>query len=586
MTFLDKPTRALLFTGKGGMGKTSVACATALSLARGGKRVLVVSTDPASNLDEVLQTTLGQTPTRIDSAERLFALNLDPNAAAAAYRERVIGPYRGVLPEAAVASIEEQLSGACTLEIAAFDIFAHLLADPGATSDFEHVVFDTAPTGHTLRLLALPRAWSDFLITNTTGSSCLGPLAGLEAQRALYEGAVAALSDGGRTTLVLVSRPEPSALAEAERTRAELDAIGLSNQQLVLNGVFTASSDDPVAAAVQRRQRSALDGLPPELSRLPNLVVPLQPFAPVGLQALGRLFEPSLGHDFEQADTPDVESVAEATPSLGDLIDEIAERGRGIVLTMGKGGVGKTTVAAAIATELARRGHPVHLSTTDPAAHLIETMDGDIDGLTVSRVDPGSATREYTEEVLNTAGRGLDRDGLALLQEDLRSPCTEEIAVFRAFARVVDRAEHEFVVLDTAPTGHTLLLLQAAEAYDREVARTARATPEEVRWLLPRLRDPEFATVLLVTLAEATPVHEAARLAEDLARTGVHPYAWVINQSLAPVGSADPVLARRALAELRHIDEVRRHANRLVLIPWQREQPKGKSRLGALLRAS
>lgn len=586
MSFLKEPTRALFFTGKGGMGKTSVACATAVSLARRGRRVLVVSTDPASNLDEVLETRLGQTPTWIEGVERLFALNLDPEAAATAYRERVVGPYRGVLPESAVASIEEQLSGACTLEIAAFDEFARLLADPQATTEFDHVIFDTAPTGHTLRLLALPRAWSGFMLTNATGSSCLGPLAGLEAQRALYDGAASALGDGRRTTVVLVSRPEPSALREAERTRVELSEVGVSNQELVLNGVFTRTSDDATALAVEERQRDALAAFPPGLDELGRLEVPLQPFAPTGLQALARLFVTSDLDGSGCTHLPRVAQLPATAPPLGDLVDEIANRGRGIVLAMGKGGVGKTTIASAIGAELARRGHAVHLSTTDPAAHLVGTVGGDIRGLTVSRIDPHEATRAYTEEVLDTAGRGLDQDGLALLQEDLRSPCTEEIAVFRAFARVVAGAEHGFVVLDTAPTGHTLLLLEAAEAYDREVARTAGTTPEEVRRLLPRLRDPAFASILLVTLAEATPVHEAARLATDLERAGIHPYAWVINQSLSPTGSVDAVLSRRALAELPHIDEVRRRADRLALVPWQRQQPTGADGLGSLVRAS
>jgi arsenite-transporting ATPase len=582
MGFLERPTRALFFTGKGGTGKTSVACATAVRLARSGRRVLVVSTDPASNLDEVLETPLGQTPTRVAGEERLFALNLDPEEAARGYRERIVGPYRGILPEAAVASIEEQLSGACTLEIAAFDEFARLLGDPGATAGFDHLLFDTAPTGHTLRLLGLSRAWDGFIAANTTGSSCLGPLAGLERQRSLYQATVAALADPARTTLVLVARPETSALAEAERTRAELEALGVRNQQLVLNGLFAAASDDPVALALGRRQQAALGTFPAGLARLERTEVALLPFAPLGLDRLARVFDA----DHSAPSLDGIAVLSEPAAPLAALVDELAAGDRGIILTMGKGGVGKTTVAAAIATELARRGHLVHLSTTDPAAHLVQTLGRDGEGLSVSRIDPVAETRAYSEEVLATAGRDLDADGLALLEEDLRSPCTEEIAVFRAFARTVAAAEEGFVVLDTAPTGHTLLLLEAAEAYERELARSTGQAPDEVRELLPRLRDPGYARVLLVTLPEATPIHEAARLADDLRRAGIEPHAWIVNQILGPLRPRDPVLAERARREVACVEEVRRGARRLALIPWQAEPPVGADRLTRLLRAA
>ena len=583
MSFLDRPTRALFFTGKGGMGKTSIAGATAVTLARRGRRVLIVSTDPASNLDEVLATPLGQTPIPIAGVDGLFALNLDPEEAARAYRERVVGPYRNVLPDAALASIEEQLSGACTLEIAAFDEFARLLGEPEATAGFDHVIFDTAPTGHTLRLLSLPSAWTGFIAENTTGTSCLGPLAGLTAQHSLYENTLAALGDGLATTLVLVSRPERSALAEAERTRIELAALGVHNQQLVLNGLFSASDrDDPIALALEQLQQDALDQLPEGLSDLPRTEVPLLAFAPLGTAALAAVFNPG----DTPSQTPPAEQSDDSLPAsalpLPELIDQIAQMGHGIVLTMGKGGVGKTTIAAVIATELVRSGHAVHLSTTDPAAHLTATMDGPLDGLTVSRIDPEIETAAYTAEVLATAGRDLDNQARALLEEDLRSPCTEEIAVFRAFARTVAAAQDGFVVLDTAPTGHTLLLLEAAEAYHREVARTTGDIPDEVRRLLPRLRDPDFAHVLLVTLPEATPVHEARRLGDDLRRAGIEPYAWVVNQSFADSGATDPVLAERATRERPYIHEVAEQTTRLALVPWQAEPPVGTKQLATL----
>lgn len=566
MQFLDRAPRNLFFTGKGGVGKTSVACATALALAERGRRVLLVSTDPASNLDEVLQTDLGSTARAVVGRPGLFALNIDPEASARAYRERMVGPYRGVLPDAAVRSMEEQLSGACTVEIAAFDEFSKLLGDEAATRDFDHVVFDTAPTGHTLRLLGLPAAWTGFLETNVGGTSCLGPLAGLRAQEALYAASRAALVDGARTVVVLVGRAEKSALAEADRTRRELAELGITRQELVVNGIFRAADpNDPVAAAMARRGQRAQQGMPAGFRELPSTELPLLPFGLVGLDAIARLFSTAPASD-ELHGGPAAPPVD--LPSLASLVRELEKGGHGVIMTMGKGGVGKTTVAVSVAVELVRRGHRVHLTTTDPAAHVEAALGATVPGLRVSRIDPSAEIRAYSDEVMRTAGAGLDAAGRMLLQEDLRSPCTEEIAVFRAFARAVDEGEEGFVVIDTAPTGHTLLLLDAAESYHREVLRTAGDAPEEVRRLLPRLRDASFTKILLVTLPEATPVHEAAQLERDLARADIRPFGWVVNQSLTPLVVTDPVLVRRRAAETRFLEEVEQLATRFAVVPW------------------
>ena len=571
--FLDAPTRFLFFTGKGGVGKTSLACASAIALADGGKRVLLVSTDPASNLDEVLGMRLTSAATEIPAVPRLAALNIDPAAAAAAYREKLVGPYRGKLPDAILRGMEEQLSGACTMEIAAFDEFSRLLGQPEATVEFDHVIFDTAPTGHTLRLMTLPTAWTGFLDSSTTGNSCLGPLAGLEKQRVIYENAVAALANGERTTLVLVSRAQRAALTEAERTSDELAAIGVRNQRLILNGLFEAVDADPVALALQQRGTAALANADAFLNRMRVSKVPLRANNLVGIPALRALTESGNCSLFAG------DELLPATETLMVLVDDIAKAGRGVVMTMGKGGVGKTTIAAAIATELARRGFPVHLSTTDPAAHIAAAA-GKISGMQVSRIDPQVETRSYVEQVMATAGKNLDANGRALVEEDLRSPCTEEIAVFRAFARTVAQGKDAFVVLDTAPTGHTLLLLDATESYHREIARKASDLPEEVRQLLPRLRDADYTRVVVVTLPEATPVHEAAMLQADLRRAQIEPFAWVINQSFAESGSHDPLLVARGRGEAQYIREVvEQHSKRTVLVPWVTEEPAGPERL-------
>ena len=577
----EQLTRYLFFTGKGGVGKTSLACATALSLADQGDRVLLVSTDPASNLDEVLGLKLGGTPTAIPLASGLFALNIDPEEAARLYREKVVEPLRGKLPAATLRSMEEQLSGACTMEIAAFDEFSRLLGDPKATEVFDHVIFDTAPTGHTLRLLTLPKAWTGFLNANTSGTSCLGPLAGLDKQRAVYEATLAALSDARRTTLVLVSRAQKSTLKEARRASEELAKLGVTNQRIILNGLFaTQHREDRLAMAMEKRDREALAEYAAWLSTMPVTNVPLKAGNVIGLERLRTLFQ----SDDERMEQPERDAVPlDVGPNLEtltDLVDALAKAERGVVMTMGKGGVGKTTIASAIAGELARRGFPVHLSTTDPAAHVQAVAATDLSALRVSRIDPAAETEAYTREVIRSEGQGLDADALALLEEDLRSPCTEEIAVFRAFARTVADGKDGFVVLDTAPTGHTLLLLDATEAYHREVLRHAGGMPEEVRELLPRLRDPAFTRVLVVTLPEATPVHEAAYLQEDLRRAKIEPYAWVINQAFAGSRTDDPLLMVRGRNERRYIREVvEKFARRTVSVPWVPEEPVGFEKL-------
>lgn len=565
--YLSTLPRIVFFTGKGGAGKTSLACATSVALTDSGRRVLLVSTDPASNLDEVLETRLGNEPTRVNGVPGLFALNIDPVAAAHAHREQVLSPYRGVLPDSVLASMEEQLSGACTVEIAAFNEFAKLLGDPTETTEYHHIVFDTAPTGHTLRLLSLPAAWSGFIATNTTGTSCLGPLQGLEAHQHLYEASLKTLSDGTVTKLVLVTRPEATSLKEADRARGELMRFGIANQLLIVNGVFNESgTEDLFARSLAQTSRTALESMPAGLASLPRMDVPLLPHSPLGVEGLRVMFTST------QAPLPNEQPGFRAyeTRGLSQLVDDIEVLGPGIVMTMGKGGVGKTTLACVIALELVRRGHDVHLTTTDPAAHVVEIIGEGESSLEVSRIDPAFETRAYAAEIRSATAHALDEQGKALLEEDLRSPCTEEIAVFRAFARTVAAGQDRFIVVDTAPTGHTILLLDAAEAFHREVLRSKSEVPSEVRELLPRLRDSRYCRAILVTLPEATPVHEAEQLARDLKRAGIVPFAWVMNQSWASHVVNHPVLVGRQAQEQVFIERVcRQLSGRSAIVPWQ-----------------
>ena len=578
MKFLDQPPRFLFFTGKGGVGKTSIACAAAIQLSERGKRVLLVSTDPASNVGQVFGIAIGNQFTDIPAVYNLTALEIDPQAAAQAYRDRIVKPVRGILPDTVVKGIEEQLSGACTTEIAAFDEFTALLVDSPQTENYDHIIFDTAPTGHTIRLLQLPGAWSGFLEEGKGDASCLGPLAGLEKQRNQYKAAVDALADCERTRLILIARAQQSTLREVVRTHDELASIGIKEQHLVINGIMPASeiADDALAKAIYEREQQTLLHIPATLSHLPIDTVMLKPFNLVGLQALRKLLtDTQLDHHI------DAEPVAELhEPTLSALVNEIAQDGHGLIMLMGKGGVGKTTIAAAIAVELAHRGLPVHLTTSDPAAHLAETLVGTLDNLTVSRINPEQETERYRQHVLETKGEKLDAHGRALLEEDLRSPCTEEIAVFQAFSRIIREAGKKFVVMDTAPTGHTLLLLDATGAYHREVARQMGKAGLHFTTPMMQLQDPKQTKVIIVTLAETTPVLEAANLQSDLRRAGIEPWAWVINSSIAATSVKSALLRQRAINELREIKTISdKHAQRHALVPLLKTEPTGVARL-------
>jgi arsenite-transporting ATPase len=582
--FIGRPTRHLFFTGKGGVGKTSLSTATALTLADAGKKVLLVSTDAASNLDEMLGVELRNTPVPVPGAPGLSVLNIDPDNAAESYRQRVLAPLETTATAEELSTVREQLSGACTTEIASFDEFSSLLAD-GAQA-WDHVVFDTAPTGHTLRLLSLPKAWTGFLEGNDRGASCLGPHSGLKMQEVRFRAALDALSDPAQTTVILVTRPDRGAIAEAARTSVELSELGLSNQRLAINGVFHASDrSDAVACAIEELGRQALESMPATLAELPQDRVPLRPFDTVGLPALRALLLPETDPSALNPVAQDAHD--DPIPGLATLADDLAGASHGLIMVMGKGGVGKTTIAAALAIGLVKRGKTVHLSTTDPAAHLEGTLDGDLPGLKVSRIDPKVETQRYIDKIMASKAPQLDAQEQALLLEDLQSPCTEEVAVFHAFSRIVSEGRSAFVVLDTAPTGHSMLLMDATGAYHRQMTREFEGHgAARVVTPLMRLQDAAYTRIILVTLPEVTPVSQAAALQDDLRRASIEPYAWVLNKSVLAAGTRDPLLQARLAGERKQIERLSAGlARRLYVLPWLAVPPVGLDRLARLVGA-
>ncbi|HWR41500.1 MAG TPA: arsenical pump-driving ATPase [Patescibacteria group bacterium] len=571
-----KLTQYLFFTGKGGVGKTSAACATAVHLADNGKKVMLISTDPASNLQDVFGIELDNKGTIIPDIPNLTVVNLDPVEAAAEYKEAVIGPYRGVLPDSVLINMAEQLSGSCTVEIAAFNEFSHFLTNDAIKNGYDHILFDTAPTGHTLRMLQLPTAWDTFISENTHGASCLGQLSGLESNKQMYKNAVATLAEKLTTTIILVSRPEKTPLLEAQRASEELQDLGVSNQCLIINGVLELDNpNDEIARSFHTKQQQALQDMPTALRSMATYYIPLRPYNVYGIANIRRMLAENSADSLQNdPGIPDVHT-------LDQLIDDVYASGKKVIFTMGKGGVGKSTLASAIALGLVARGKKVHLTTTDPAHHLKYLLQGN-ENLKVSHIDEKQELENYKQEVLAKARESMANVDLDYIEEDLRSPCTQEIAVFRAFALLVDQATaDQVVVIDTAPTGHTLLLLDATQSYHKEIERSHGDIPDSIRKLLPKLRDPAQTEVVIVTLPEATPVYEAMRLVEDLQRAGIHSKWWVVNSSFYLTDTKSPLLRSKALGEVEWINRVvETSSGNTVLNPWRGKEVQQEELLG------
>ena len=557
-----KLTKYLFFTGKGGVGKTSTACATAVALADEGKKVLLISTDPASNLQDVFETELDGKAKPIKGVDNLEVINLDPLEAAHNYKESVVAPFRGKLPDSVIENMEEQLSGSCTVEIAAFNEFSNFITNSKLNTDYDHIIFDTAPTGHTLRMLQLPSAWTDFISESTHGASCLGQLSGLEAKKETYKKAVENLSDKSLTTLVLVTRPDKTPLNEVARASKELSEIGIKNQILVINGILE-NYDDDLSESIFNKQKLALENMPDMLTEFDTYTIALRSYNITGIDSIRNLLKKDQIHEQKV-------EVKGKLFNLDDVVSDLVKNNRKVIFTMGKGGVGKTTIASSVALKLSKLGKKVHLATTDPADHIKFMIDSS-SGIAMSHIDEKEELKKYQDEVLENARKTMSEDDVAYIEEDLRSPCTQEIAVFRAFAELVEKADDEIVVIDTAPTGHTLLLLDSTLSYHQEVQRTQGQMPESVKNLLPRLRGEE-TEVLIVSLAEATPFYEAYRLEEDLTRASIHTNWWIVNSSLYKANPSNKMLSAKANEEVKWINKILDHTSgKLAVIEWAKE---------------
>lgn len=579
MKTLPQITPYIFFTGKGGVGKTSLASATAVKLADEGKRVLLISTDPASNLKEVLETDVTEKITPITGLDNLHAVNIDPELSAEEYRNRVISPMEDILPTHEIEKIREELSGACTTEIAAFDEFARYVAGDENDQPYDVIIFDTAPTGHTLRLLELPAAWSDFIESNPDGASCIGPSSALKTSQERYQKVVERLQDEDSTTIYLVSRPDGSALREADRSGKELHELGLSNQVLLINGYFEpVDESDPFAKRMKQNADKTIDQMPERLKKMEQMVFPLRPYNLLGIDRLRSVFEPlDKEHIKKNSSSILSEHHESELPDLDALVDDLSSgKDHGLVMTMGKGGVGKTTIAAAIAFKLAQRGYSVHLTTTDPAAHLMDHIGvlNIPENLTVDRIDPEEQKQNYIEKVLRQRGKDKTDEELKLLREDLESPCTEEVAVFQAFSKAIHEAKRKFVVMDTAPTGHTLLLLDTTGSYHKEILRNSKMDTGKLKTPYMYIQDPDYSKLLIVALPETTPITEAAKLQDDLRRSNIEPYAWIANQSMSATEISDPLLKQRAIEEIPLLNQIETtHSKKLYTIPWVSEDP-------------
>ncbi len=566
---MTKLSKYIFFSGKGGVGKTTMAVTTAVYRAMRGEKTLIISTDPASNLGDIFEKRIGHAITPI--MLNLSAMDIDPDAATEEYREKVIGPMRGIMPDDIMKVLEEQFRSACTVEIAAFDRFTDFLVN----DEFDLIVFDTAPTGHTIRLLELPVDWSKHIEESAKGSgqTCIGPVSSIQGAKEKYDRAIAAMRDTSRTEFNLVLKPEKTSLAETLRVHDEMSTLGIRNFFIIVNGIYPndeiASSSYANLSAMQTRYLTAIEKALP----YPTINVSLQSGEIKGMQAIkdfaGIVFDGKNG----VVDGRINESIRYDNFADGAALDDILQKkyDSKMVIITGKGGVGKTVTACAVAASLAGDRRETLLVTTDPAAHIGYVLDepvGDtiartksLPHLSTVRIDQKTAVKKYKEKIIADAVRsGHSADMLIALKEELESPCTEEMAVFEEFSRLTENGDYDYIVFDTAPTGHTLRLLELPYDYARQVELMVKIKKEtdftsdaknKLETLVKKLKDPDQCAFLLVIYPEYTPIQEAKRTMDDLTLAGIHVQGIIANNVLE-IDNSTPDFFRRRYGMQQH----------------------------------
>lgn len=607
-------TQFFFFSGKGGVGKTSMACTQAVRYADEGKRTLIVTTDPASNLADVFEQEIGHQITPIKGITNLWAMEIDPDAATQEYVDRALAPVRAAFPEQMVRVIEEQMSGPCTAEVAAFDRFTDFIvmdeSSPGVDPEFEIVIFDTAPTGHTIRLLELPAEWSQSIDVASQGSgqTCIGPAAAIQDAKQKYEHALAVLRDESLSEFVFVLHPEAIAIRETKRAIMELGKLGIHTHRLVINGIIPSTeSTNPLFAARAEMQARYLAQLSAEFE-YPSQHMYLLSGEIKGaarLRAVARIF-----FDGEQAEAQSVAPDREFLPSIPlssqeDILSCIQPKGRRRTLFFaGKGGVGKTVASCMTAVWLARQGYKTLLLTTDPAAHLGDVLGqpvGDVPApltglpsLWAAKIDPKAAAETYKARILNDARqRGRPEAAIKVMAEELDSPCTEEMAAFDQFIDYAAQSNWEAVVFDTAPTGHTMRLLELPMDWSQQIDVKVFASvdanaaddvaKQRFEQVIEMMRDPAQSTFAFVMYPEATPVLEAWRAAQELATVGITPGLVVANFVIPPEAATTPFAHARRTMQEKYLAEIHEQfATPVLQIPLLAQEVKGLEMLAQL----
>jgi len=595
-------TQYIFFSGKGGVGKTTMAAATAIHHAQSGKKTLIVTTDPASNLADVFEQAIGHRIAAIRGVPNLHAMEIDPDAATKEYKARLIGPYRGVMPEDVIASLEENLSGPCTTEMASFDRFIDFMEG----DEYDVIVFDTAPTGHTIRLLELPVDWSRHIEQSAKGSgqTCLGPVQTIQDSKEKYDRATALLRDHERTTFVFVMRPESLSLYETMRARKELETIGIHSGLTVINGILPQEACDErfFWRKFEAQQQVIADteatiGTP----ILRMLLRDGEVKGNAGLASIAaELYDGTRSAPSPDAPACEPEQAAPTVPDLERLLFPVPGKGTRALFFTGKGGVGKTTVSCVVAVHLADRGYKTLIVTTDPAAHLGEVFGVRVgseparigENLSAVMIDQQQAFAEYKERVLREAGGTCSSEMLAAMEEELNSPCTEEMAAFDMFIRFIEGHDYDVVIFDTAPTGHTLRLLDLPFDYARQVemmvssnenAAVKQETGNRFREIIALLRDPERAVFSLVLYPESTPIMESWRALLDLKHAGIETQLIVANLVLSQEACHNAFFRNRRRMQLKYLKEIDEKFGLPVLrFPLMQEEIRGL----ALLRAA